>query len=871
MRRILRFALVFLPAFVVCLWLYPRVQPVYQKAVVAVVDVGLHRLEPPMRIEIIEHGGWATYTLHSDGTESFYWSRPGENLTLFFVGLAFLPALLIATPVSLRRRAGLLGVGLLLLYALQVVAGLGLVLSIRCLAEDPGSMVCQWGKTVGNTFGQVAAFVIWGLLTWHVWLPRAEESAEATESDPVARGRWVGSPVFATACVVATVVLGVAYSNHFMNDFHFDDAPIIIDNLSIRSLGNTGKFFTDPHTFSTRPENAVYRPLLTLSHALDWAASDSRARQFRRTQLALLLALGAALVFLFKRLCDFGLGDPLNRYGALAAALLFCVSVANAETVNDISARADLVASLGIVVCFCIYLAWPDWRRTNLFLLPMLVGALASPLTLVFAPLFVVFAWFFEEDRSLSDALLRPGWRQLGSVIGRCAPVLLAALLLFVLLRWMGAATGASVADHGWSETIQQPAAWLRHVRLFVLPVGSSSTPPVFAGLTFVVVLLVAIGWFSRVRDLRPAAFGLAWFAITSLAVGDRMFLPSVGLTLALASLAGAGLRRRHDKKMPAVRWTVAGLAIALVTMHVVATRERNRVWRDDETLWADVVRQEHDDDRGLMNYGRALAAHGRADEALEYLGRATPSPAVELELALAISASSRTADAEEPFRRALQLNSRDARGHAVFARWLTARGRGPEAVEHLVTALEISPTSADLRWSLMNLHAASGNEAALATVANATLAILATDNLARAYASGRIPLWATTETADAYASMAREELEARRWVDAAVIYRQAISLDPTATQSRANLAWSRMQLGFLEGAVDSYRNGLEIDPTSAPTWNDLGWALARLERFDAAIECFEKAVELDPTFSLARSNLAWARQQSASGAPSSP
>ena len=94
--KILALALVFMPAFGVCLLSYPHVQPQYQKAVVAAVDVGLHHLDPPMRIEITDDGGWATFTLRPDGTESFYWSRPGKNLTLFYMGLALLPALITA-------------------------------------------------------------------------------------------------------------------------------------------------------------------------------------------------------------------------------------------------------------------------------------------------------------------------------------------------------------------------------------------------------------------------------------------------------------------------------------------------------------------------------------------------------------------------------------------------------------------------------------------------------------------------------------------------------------------------------------------------------------------------------------------------------
>ena len=77
--RLLRFALVFFPFFVLCVGVYPHVQPLYQEAVVAAIDVGLHRLDPPMRIEVNERGGWTTHAIQPDGTERFYWSRPGKK------------------------------------------------------------------------------------------------------------------------------------------------------------------------------------------------------------------------------------------------------------------------------------------------------------------------------------------------------------------------------------------------------------------------------------------------------------------------------------------------------------------------------------------------------------------------------------------------------------------------------------------------------------------------------------------------------------------------------------------------------------------------------------------------------------------------
>jgi len=131
-----------------------------------------------MRIELTDDGGWQTYQINPDGSEFRYWYRPGLNLNLMLLGVALLPALLLATPIKLSHRLRLTVIGTLLLLVAYIPAGLMLVLSVRCLANDPGNVVCVWGKTSANIFGQLTSVAIWALLTWHVWLPsRTDEQA----------------------------------------------------------------------------------------------------------------------------------------------------------------------------------------------------------------------------------------------------------------------------------------------------------------------------------------------------------------------------------------------------------------------------------------------------------------------------------------------------------------------------------------------------------------------------------------------------------------------------------------------------------------------------------------------------------------------
>src|SRR5689334_21139024 len=68
-------------------------------------------------------------------------------------------------------------------------------------------------------------------------------------------------------CALAVVVLA-AYGNHFNNDFHFDDSHTVTDNVFIRDRANQQPFFFDPYLFTTMPDHATWRPLVSTSRVI---------------------------------------------------------------------------------------------------------------------------------------------------------------------------------------------------------------------------------------------------------------------------------------------------------------------------------------------------------------------------------------------------------------------------------------------------------------------------------------------------------------------------------------------------------------------------------------------------------------------------
>ena len=672
------------------------------------------------------------------------------------------------------------------------------------------------------------------------------------------RGGWIRrNGGFLAAVLVATALLLAAYSNHFKNGFHFDDRHVIVDNAAIRSLHDVSRFFKDPTTFTSRPQNASYRPLLTTSFALDYRLGDGLdPAVFHRTQFTLLLLLGVLLVPFYRRLADQGLPSRWNRYIALFAATWFCVHTANTETVNYISSRSSLIATLGVVASFLIYLGWPKGRRTLLYLVPVLVGGLAKPLTVIFAPLLVAHDLLIEQQCSLPELLRPRNGSRIGWAVLRGAPALLLGGGLFVFLRMMEPAALQYATVGRFQYLISQPLVWLHYFRLFLWPSGltadsdwkfleSWKDPRLFYGSLFLLALVAAIVALSLSRRLRPAAFGLVWFALALLPTSSifplsevynehRIFFPYVGLTFAVVWTAWItlGALRPAEAARPLGKVAVLGvIALAVLTGHAVATHQRNEVWKNDLSLWEDVARKSPRNGRGLMNYGLALMSRGRLEEAHELFEQAvefTPNyPILEVNLGIVTAALGSNDEAERHFKRALQLDPQYGRGYHYYATWLLKQGRATEAIHQLERAVAITPWSLDSRVLLMRLFAVARLERKLDRLVASTLELAPSDPTALAFSKGELPFKPDDSTAQGFSALGRTRLDQKLWLDAALLNRKA----------------------------------LELDPNSAIAWNNLGWALGNLGFYGRAVPCFRKAYELDPEMTVARANLAWAQR----------
>jgi protein O-mannosyl-transferase len=651
------------------------------------------------------------------------------------------------------------------------------------------------------------------------------------------------------AALLLLLVVALAYSNHFQNDFHFDDFHTVNNNPYIRSLHNAKLFFTDPSTFSVLPANRTYRPLVTLSLAIDyWLGSGLKPFYFHLDTFLWYLVQLALMLALFRHILRFASTEPWTDWAALFAVTLYGLHPVMAETVNYVIQRGDLYSTLLVVAALAVYALAPRLRRFGIYLLPLALALITKQPAAIFPAILLAYIVLFEE-------------RRVGRALLQCVPsIVVTGLMLWLQTRMMPATFAPGIISaHDYLVT--QPWVALHYFLMFFAPVAltadtdQTAFSTIFsaqgiAGVVFVLALIGAIYATAKRNILRPAAFGLAWFLLaliptsvyplSELENDHRMFFPFVGLALAVSWGAALAMRRIHARR-PAI----IACAVPILAACAWGTHARNGVWRSEETLWRDVTVKSPNNGRGLMNYGLTLMSKGQTAEALNYFERAlkyTPNYFIlEINLAIAYGDLHRDADAEAHFFRARQLAPGDAQPSFYYGRWLATQGRLREAVGQFQASIVRNRDYLDPRYALMQAYWDAGMQAAAKDIATDTLQMSPGDVTALRFLNGQA-------VADGLP-------------DPVAIAEALVKLAPTA-DNYLNLSLAYDRAGRFGDCIRADEQALKLRPGFALAYNNIAAAHMELGEWDAAIAAADEAVRLQPDLQLARNNLAAAKQQ---------
>jgi tetratricopeptide (TPR) repeat protein len=533
-------------------------------------------------------------------------------------------------------------------------------------------------------------------------------------------------------------ILGVViFANALENPFHYDDLHSIRYNPHIRKLENIPLFFTDTQTFSSQERGTMFRPLLLVSYALNYAVDGQRVWGYRLVNLALHIgcAVWVSLIlirFNLRRLLAWGLGA------------LFLLHPVHGEPVNYISSRSDLLVSFA-----CLALVWLalDTRRRVLGVYGVFIAALLVKSVAIVMP--VIIGFYYVSRNGLQGL-----WRRPLPVLGGIGVAYIGVLYAHRFL-----ASSMAKAPRGLEvQMLTQIKGYVYYLWLFCMPVNLSIEPSfsashqILSGPVLAAGALLASLLFWALKaygDLR--GFGFLWFVVALMPASlvplnilvsqRRIYLASAGLFLVLAGVVWQA--SGHKARQLSV-W--AGLVGLVFAISVVG---QNRVWASPLTLWQDAVAKGPGMFRSQMNLalayvkqgdhakalhhldialrikpdyadawaerGNILNDTGRQDAALEAYSKALqyrPDMAgVYYNLGRIYQRFERLAEAEQQYGLALEYNPRFAKTHNNLGQLYESQGKMDKAFKSYQQALKIDPDMPQAWFNLAALAEAQGKQ----------------------------------------------------------------------------------------------------------------------------------------------------------------
>lgn len=672
--------------------------------------------------------------------------------------------------------------------------------------------------------------------------------------------------------LLIAVLTTFVYSNHFNNGFHFDDSHTVVNNIFIQNIRNIPLFFKDGTTFSSLPSNQSYRPLVTATLAIDYRMGNGlNPFWFHLSTFILFLVQGLLMLLLFLKFfsaaaCsnnDKNPGFEGIGFVALFAVAWYLFHPAIAETINYVIARSDSLSTFFVILALVLYIYSPFCRKYFLYLIPVAIGTLAKIPAIMFAPILLVYIILFEKRISFFQLFQKKYLHESVSVFKIILPVFLFCMASYFFIHKMDPETWIAGGLSRYHYLITQPYVILHYVKTFFLPIRLSADTDWIAfdsivslkaiiGFLFVGLLFLFAIITSRYPKLRPVSFGLSWFffaLIPSSSViplaevmnDHRLFFPYVGLVPAVCWLIYVLLstirKKITSKKIFSAAIIFAG--VLFLSAYAYGTRQRNKVWATDETLWKDVTEKSPDNPRGLMNYGLVLMARADYVGAEKYFTKGIqrwPYYAyLHINMGILKGATDRPAEAEMYFKNAISYRGDLPECYYYYAEFLQKQNRTDEAIPMLIKTLQLSQAHTLARYQLMAIYFDRGEFEKLDRLANETLKILPNDAQAKYYLQTKHERKSKLETAE---SLAKSNPSPENFLTLSLEYYNA---------------------GRFEDCINACEEALKLKPDYDYAYNNICSAYNMLGKWDKAMEAGKKAVALNPGSQLAKNNLEWA------------
>jgi protein O-mannosyl-transferase len=550
----------------------------------------------------------------------------------------------------------------------------------------------------------------------------------------------------AYAALAAAALALLVYAGSLGNGFAYDDAAVIAGDSRILELDVggilTGGYWQDD-------DLGLYRPLTSLTFALDWVVAPRDPAWFHLVNVVLHALASALVVLLLARLW--------TPAGALFGGLLFAVHPVHVEAVANVVGRAELLTAIFFLLACLVWVdraSWSSGRGDAARAYASAGSTIVVPadpkergfsgastlLRWVATPILFTLALFSKEAAIVLPAVLplldiatgrlrRTGVRRYVAWNARAYALLAAVAAAYLVVR--AAVLDGAVAPERLDpslEVLVQPGArimtaltaWPQYARLLFAPVTllADYGPGILGPATTIesdvalggaiVVAAIGGGALALLRGWHRTGLALLWFPVTILPVSNllipigvlvaerTLYLPSIALCFGAAALVD-----RVQNLAPRVRRAAAAAAVIAIGLLGARTLVRTPEWESSERIMLALVRDRPDSFRGQWHLARIARLRGDEQAAIDRYARALALWPYRQRLVFeAIGFASRTGHldyASELSTFAVRRWPGDADAHRFLAAITLDRGDTTAAREYLRAGLEVDPADSTM------------------------------------------------------------------------------------------------------------------------------------------------------------------------------
>ncbi len=448
------------------------------------------------------------------------------------------------------------------------------------------------------------------------------KSNQPTENNSVFN--WIG--------VIAIVILGMLiYANSFNCAFQFDDKHNILDNDAIRSLSNFKQMWDINHS----------RFLAFYSLAINYHFGQINVWGYHFVNVLIHL-INASLVFWITRLLfkssvlkNHSLAQHQSSI-ALVTALLFVSHPLATGAVTYIVQRMASMVAMFYFLSIALYMKGrlnTEKKKAYTYFAGASISALCAILTkenaytLPFA-IFLIELFFFSSKKIAIDFKDK---KIIFSIIGIIGFIVFTITSFsFSVFSPLPPSTFNTTTITSSNYFFTQLSVIVKYIQLLIVPINQNldydfpisnsimDGTSLVCGIFLLLLVGLAIYLYNKNRIL---SFGVFWFFLTLsiessiIPISDvifehRTYLPSFGYFLIITCLIYQLLYQKN-------KTLTTLLFVFLIGSNTILASQRNKVWKDDISLWSDANSKSPNKARPLINLGYAYGNLQQWDKAI--------------------------------------------------------------------------------------------------------------------------------------------------------------------------------------------------------------------------------------------------------------